>query len=122
MATLLDNYDPNSPAVTTVSRTEAELATLDARRQELLDQKAAEDAAKAAATVAVRTLAIAMHNALCPSNHAALACTWQTDPQCDAPEAANWTEPAHARWLGIVQMGVALQTQQGWTVSEPPAP
>jgi hypothetical protein len=119
---LSEIYDPNDPAVQTVSRTEAELAQLDARRLALLARKDAEDAAKAASTPHIRALAVALHNALCPSNHAALACTWETDAQHSAPEAADWTEPAHARWLGIAQMGVYQQMAAGWHVYEPTQP
>ena len=45
---LAEQYAPTTQAVTTVSRTEAELADLDARRAALLVQKEREDAAKAA--------------------------------------------------------------------------
>jgi len=116
---LADAYGPTTPAATTVSRTEAELALVEARRTALLAQKEREDAAKAATTPSLRRLAIALHGALCPSNHADLTCTWETDPNATDSEVADWTEPAHRRWLGVAQMGVFLQMSSGWRVDEP---
>jgi hypothetical protein len=115
----LIEVDPNGPANTTASRTELELSTLEVRRQELLEQKAKEDEIKSLVSVHVRRLAIRLHKGLCPTSHDNLACTWYTDPHADNVNAADWTEVQHTRWLGIAQLGVAIQREELWTVEEP---
>ncbi len=106
------------------TRTEQELEFHRAEVVRLEAQAAAEQAAKADATHRMRELAVELHGHLCTDSHAALACTWYTDPQADSPEAADWTgaEPRHTWWLEVARTGVGLQLKLGWVVSEPPAP
>lgn len=119
MSDVVLGVDPNSEAKKTASRTEVELEQLEARRQELLAKKAAEDTIKDNSTLADRTAAVALHKNLCPSDHASLACPWHVDPKADDPEAADWTEEQHRRWLAIAVYGVATLRAIGWTITAP---
>lgn len=102
-----------------VMRTERELEEARAAVQLLELRLAAEEAAKATATRAMRGLAVRLHRALCRLDHAALECTWYTVADADDAEAADWTEERHAWWLEVARVGVGLQAELGWTVVEP---
>lgn len=106
------------------SAAEIELAKVEARRAELLAQVEAERQARESASSALRSLAIAIHSSLCVADHNGTGenpCTWYSDIRANDPEAANWVEPAHLRWLGVSWASVEVARQEGWTV-EPPEP
>lgn len=100
--------------MTTASRTDLELVSLEARRTELLAQKAKEDKARDAATPAVRELASALHGDLCQDDHPSLQCAWVL-------EGDDWSGPSHQRWLKMAAVGLAAQSRLGWAVTEPVA-
>lgn len=103
-----------------MSKLEAELFQVEIARAELIEQVAEERKERDSSTPALRAFAHAMHEKLCAMVHAK-TCTFYSAGFSDDPESADWSEPAHAYWLAVARGAVALQTEQGWKVSEPTA-
>lgn len=118
---VFDNVNPNAAAETASTRTEVELREAQAKVTELQQKLELEKQVLGDSTLAMRAAAVAVHAKMCPHNHTLGACTWTADKLADDPAQADWTEPAHVRWLGVVQGAVALLTSLGWKISEPAA-
>lgn len=115
----MTDHTQNPTAAT--SAAEAELARIEARRLELLEQVEQERLAREQAPRPMRQLAVTLHANLCPNTHDGVACRWFSAAGADDPDAADWTEPAHAFWLACVHAAVSFAQLTGWTV-EPPDP
>ena len=101
------------------TRTQKEIAALQARIAELQAQDAAEEKARAGASPALLALAVGIHSKLCLLDHEKRECTWFDDLAANDPQRATWSEPQHSRWLKIAAAGCAVQAAQGWSVEEP---
>ena len=119
----MTDFNPTDP-IPLPSRAEAELAQVEARRAILLAQVEAEREARDAAAAPLRSLAIRLHQAMCMERHDGTgACSWHADSQADNPDAADWTQLDHHRWLLVAHAGVYHAQLDGWTVLPPePAP
>jgi hypothetical protein len=83
--------------------------------QRLERQLELEEKASATAGAAARALAVELHRSLCKRAHPA-RCSWFAEEHADEADAANWTHPAHARWLKQATETLAAIGRAGYDV------
>jgi hypothetical protein len=105
-----------------LTRTEIELEQARQWFEKVQAKAAQERTLLADASVAMRALAIALHNQICTDEHPT-ACNWPLDSSSNDPIQADWVgNEAHKQYLFFTSTAIAIARANGWTISEPAAP
>jgi hypothetical protein len=101
-----------------MTRTETELELARQRVAELETKVTQEAAAKEAISPRVLSLAISLHQTMCPYAHPD-ECSWGDHSGDNDPTLADWTDANHSLWLQRAQVGVQNLKDLGFEVHDP---